>query len=151
MLLFRGISTRRPPLKAAYQPQVVFTALQARSAPAPGADSSSGPNDNLLAIAMEHRRSLGSTSTSRPNTPRRTSTPRPAAKPRAAADPSTSSDGSGYNDNLLAIALAERAKGSSSPRRAASHTRSASPTTLRASPEVGPSQPKFVRFVNLLS
>jgi len=112
--------------------------MQASSPPAPGAGSSSnGPNDNLLAIAMEYRQSLGSTSSSRANTPRKAATPPAAPAPRAAATPSPAT---GPNDSLLAIALAERAKaGKAPPRRAAAPSRqSVSPPKVRASPTVSP-------------
>jgi len=77
--------------------------LQVSSAPSTG--SSSGPNDNLLTIAMEYRQSLGSPSISRSPSPSKSSTPRPAAAPRAAANPSPSSGGSDPSDNLLAAAM----------------------------------------------
>jgi len=79
--------------------------MQINSAPAPRADSSSGDlNDNLLAIAMEYRQSLGSPSSSCSSSPSKSSTPR-AAAPRAAANPSPSSNRSDSNDNLLAAAM----------------------------------------------
>jgi len=109
-------------------------AVKPVAAAAPKAPESGGSNDNLLAIAMAERANS-------PVKPRATSGSARAAKPAAAAsarkpDTAPKVPGSGGpNDNLLAIAMAERAKGSSSPRR------SARPTNLESSPKVPPAPP----------
>jgi len=108
-----------------------------------GQDPPAGdPNDNLLAIAMaERERLMRSGSARKPAAKATNGWARPTGgggdAPKAA--PKTPQSEGGPNDNLLAIALAERAKAGSSPRRSATPSRrSASPPRARASPKVGP-------------
>jgi len=105
-------------------------------------ETGGGPNDNLLAIAMaERERLMRSGSARKPAAKATNGWARPTGgggdAPKAA--PKTPQSEGGPNDNLLAIALAERAKAGSSPRRSATPSRrSASPPRARASPKVGP-------------
>jgi len=143
--LMGSSSARKPAARAtagSARPTRAAASAPRMPQPAAGQGEKGGANDNLLAIALAERARAGSS-------PRRAASPARgsygsarASKPTAASRPASApkiSESGGPNDNLLEIALAERARAGSSPRRSATPPRrSASPTNVRASPKVGP-------------
>jgi len=111
------------------------TAMTPPPSPREKSGDSNGPNNNLLEIALAER-AKGFSAPRRPASPTNGSARPAASAPKQAVSVGGGNSSSGPNDNLLEIALAERARAGSSPRR------TTSPTNLRSSSKVAPPPPQ---------